>query len=343
MQQKILVTGGTGFLGSYLLRYLIHKGYRNITAIKRKTSSMALVEEVKDQIIWVEGDILDISFLQDVMEGAVQVYHCAALVSFDPKEAARMMQVNIEGTANVVNIALFHNIEKLVHISSIAALGMSKPRETQDEQTSWKEDKQTSNYAKSKYYSEMEVWRGIAEGLNAAILNPSIILGSGFWDRGTGKLINLYGTGFPFYSEGISGVVDVRDVARIAIELMNSTIHEERFIVNGENIAYQKLFTQITSIANVKKPSIKLNLLMKGIGWRLEWLKATLTGTTPTITKESLRSADSQTYYNNQKSIDTFDFKYTPIEETLKETIAQFKLAQEEGLKPMVLPLNGIR
>ncbi len=342
MQQKILVTGGTGFVGSYLLRYLVQKGYQHIIAIKRSTSSMALVETVKDKITWVEGDILDVVFLEEIMAGVEQVYHCAALVSFDPKGAAAMRQVNIEGTANIVNMALLHKVQKLVHISSIAALGMSKPGETQDEQTSWKEDKDTSNYAKSKYYSEMEVWRGIAEGLNAAILNPSIILGSGLWDSGTGTLFNLYATGFPFYSEGIGGVVDVRDVARMAIQLMNADIKEERFIVNGENISYQKLFTLIASSAQVKKPRVKLNRLLKGLGWRWEWLKASFTGATPSITKESLKSADNQTYYNNQKSIDVFSFEYTPIEETIRETVAQYKIAKEQGLKPMVLPLNKI-
>ncbi len=342
MHKKILVTGGTGFLGSYLLRYLIQKGYQNIVALKRSTSSMVLVEAVKDKITWVEGDVLDIGFLEEIMEGVQQVYHCAALVSFDPKAAATMMQVNIDGTANIVNMALLYKVDKLVHISSIAALGASKPGETQDEKTSWKEDKHTSNYAKSKYYSEMEVWRGIAEGLNAAIINPSLILGSGFWDRGTGTLFNLYATGFPFYSEGIGGMVDVRDVARIAIQLMDTEIKEERFIVSGENMAYQKLFTQIASIAEVKKPFIKINRLMKEVGWRLEWLKTAFTGATPTITKESLKSADNQTYYNNQKSIDTFDFEYTPIGDTLRETVVQFKLAKEQDLKPMVLPLNGI-
>jgi len=235
---------------------------------------------------------------------------------------------------------LFHNVKKLVHISSIAALGASKPGETQDEKTSWKETKDTSNYAKSKYYSEMEVWRGIAEGLNATILNPSLILGGGFWDSGTGTIFKLYASGFSFYSEGIGGVVDVRDVARMAIQVMESEINEERFIVSCENMAYKKLFVQIATLAKVKKPSIKINRLMKELGWRLEWLKSIFTGTTPTITKESLKSADNQTYYNNQKSIDILDFKYTPIEETLKETVAQFKLAK--ALEPMVLSLNKV-
>ena len=340
MNQKIFVTGGTGFVGSYLLRYLVQRGHQNILALKRSSSSMALVEAVKDKITWVEGDILDISFLEEIMEGVQQIYHCAALVSFDPREATKMMQINIEGTANIVNIALFHKVKKVVHISSIAALGNSKPGETQDEKTSWKDDKNTSNYAKSKYYAEMEVWRGIAEGLNAAILNPSLVLGAGFWDRGTGTIFKLYASGFPFYSEGIGGLVDVRDVARMAIQVMESEIQEERFIVSAENMVYKKLFTQIAILANVTKPFIKINRFMKEIGWRLDWLKTFFTGTTPTITKESLRSADNQTYYTNQKSLDILDFEYTPIEETLKETVKQIKLAK--SLEPMVLPLNKV-
>jgi len=223
--QKIFVTGGTGFVGSYLLRYLVQQGQEHIKAIKRANSSMALVESIKDKIQWVEGDILDVPFLEQEMEGITQVYHCAAVVSFEPKLAAEMREVNIEGTANMVNIA--------------------KPKEWQDENTKWKEDKNNSNYGKSKYRAEMEVWRGIMEGLNAAIICPSLILGSGFWNSGTGNIFRLYGNGFPFYAGGISGLVDVRDVAKAAIQLMESAIQEERFVVSGENLAYKDLFTQI--------------------------------------------------------------------------------------------------
>ena len=338
--QKIFVTGGTGFVGSYLLRYLVQQGHEHIKAVKRTNSSMALVESVKDKIEWVEGDILDIPFLEQEMEGITQVYHCAALVSFEPKAAAKMKTVNIEGTANMVNIALYHQIEKMVYISSVAALGTSKPKEWQDENTKWKEDKNNSNYGKSKYRAEMEVWRGIMEGLTAAIISPSLILGSGFWNSGTGNIFRLYGNGFPFYAGGISGLVDVRDVAKAAIQLMESAIQEERFVVSGENLAYKDLFTQIASAAGVKPPAYPVNSLLTGIGWRLEWLKSSLTGTPPTITKESARSAANQTYYRNQKSIDLLNFQYTPIAQTIQETVQQFKQAQQNGLSPMYLPLN---
>ena len=340
MQQKIFVTGGTGFLGAYLLRYLVAQGHQNILALKRVTSSMALIADIADKIEWVEGDVLDIPFLEDVMEGVQQVYHCAAIVSFDPKEAKKMMQVNVEGTANIVNVALYRKIDKLVHISSIAALGSSKPEEWQDEKTNWKEDKKNSNYAKSKYLSEMEVWRGIMEGLNAAILNPGLIIGSGFWEKGTGKIFNLYSDGFPFYSAGTVGIVDVRDVAKLAIQLMESDIKEERFIISSENMPYQTLFHQIATFAEAKPPSVKMTRWMTSIGWRLEWLRSALTGKSPTLTKETISSASNQTYYQNKKSIDTFDFQYTPIQQTIAETVQQYKEAKTNGLRPMVLPLT---
>ena len=338
--QEIFVTGGTGFVGSYLLRYLVQQGYQNIKAVKRANSSMALVESIKDKIQWVEGDILDVPFLEQAMEGINQVYHCAAVVSFEPKAAEKMKEVNIEGTANMVNLALHHQVAKMVYISSVAALGTSKPKEWQDEQTKWKEDKNNSNYSKSKYRAEMEVWRGIMEGLNAAIICPSLILGSGFWNSGTGNIFRLYGNGFPFYAAGIGGLVDVRDVAKAAIQLMESDIQEERFVVSGENLSYKDLFTQIAIAAGVKAPAYPVNSLLTGIGWRLEWLKSSLTRIPPTITKESARSAANQTYYSNQKSIDVLNFEYTPISQTIQETVKQFKEAQQNDLSPMFLPLN---
>lgn len=337
MESSIFVTGGTGFVGSYLLRYLVAKGYRDITALKRRNSSMALVEEVQDKINWVEGDILDVPFLEEVMADKKQVYHCAAMVSFDPADKEQLLQINVEGTANIVNIALYHSIKKLVHISSVAAIGKEKDDKRISEETKWKGQEGISNYAKSKYEAEMEVWRGIAEGLNAAILNPSLILGSGFWNRGTGAIFSLYGNGFPFYSEGVGGVVDVRDVAKFAIQLMESNIQEERFIISAKNIGYKTLFDQIATLAGKKSASIKMNPLMGKLGWRVEKIRSFLTGKKPTITKESIRSAAAKAYYTNQKSIDSLGCSYTPIEETIAATVQQYLKSKGQ---PVALPLN---
>ena len=186
---SILVTGGTGFVGSYLLRYLVQQGYTQIGAIKRPNSPMDLVEEIKDKIKWIEGDVLDIFSLEDALKGVQQLYHCAAVVSYSPKDFKQMMKVNVEGTANVVNLALEAGIKKMLYVSSIAALGKTEKTLWVDEQADWIPSKSNSQYSISKYLSEMEVWRGMAEGLRAAIVNPSVILGSGFWDAGTANFL----------------------------------------------------------------------------------------------------------------------------------------------------------
>lgn len=338
MQKKIFVTGGTGFVGSYLLRYLVQKGYKHIRALKRPSSKMDLVESIQAKIEWVEGDILDLPFLEEVMIGIDQVYHCAAMISFDPNDAAKMLQINEMGTENIVNTCLFLKVEKLIYISSIAAVGKEKYGKIITEKTAWQKDKTTSNYAYSKYAAEMQVWRGIAEGLAAVILNPSVILGSGFWDQGSTEIFKLYGKGFPFYSNGSNGFVDVRDVAQLAILAMESTISEQRFIINGANLPFRAVFNLISKKAKVKAPIWKITPLLAGIAWRLMWLLSKITDTSPTLTKESVQSALGKHQYSNQKSIATFEFTYTPIEQTITETVEQFLAAQGEEAR--VLPLN---
>src|SRR6185295_8650851 len=177
----ILVTGGTGFLGMQLLRELVKRGEK-VRAIKRSGSTSFLEEEFTRQIEWVEGDVLHIPALEEAMSDCEKVYHCAAVVSFLPKDHERIMKVNVEGTANVVNVALEKKIKKLVHVSSVAAIGSSRNDEVVNESTEWESG--NSNYALSKFLGEREVWRGIAEGLNAVIVNPSLIIGAGNWNEG---------------------------------------------------------------------------------------------------------------------------------------------------------------
>ncbi len=337
--KKVFVTGATGFLGSYLLRYLVKKNY-SVLALKRDTSSMALVESVKDKVDWLEGDILDTGLLMEAMQEVDQIYHCAAMISHDPRDVNLMTLINQEGTENIVDVALDSSIEKMVYVSSIAAIGRVKKQSNINEKNKWERSKLNSNYAISKYQAEQEVWRGIAEGLNAAIVNPSVILGSGFWDQGASKVFQQVWNNFKFYPKGTTGFVDVRDVARMMIDIMESPIKEERFIANGENLSYQNLYNEIANVLNKKAPSIKVNSLIQGIAWRLEWIKSRLFNSRPLITKETATHTAHSYFYQNQKSIDTLGFRYTPIQQTIAETGKQFLLAKQNNLNASFLPLN---
>lgn len=322
---KILITGGTGFLGSYVLRYLVEQGEK-VRAIRRSTSSMDLVKSIENQIEWIEGDILDVVSLEDAMEGIEQVFHCAAVVSFNPKEATWMKKVNAEGTANVVNMALRTGVKRLLHVSSIAAIGRTKHSENVTEKTKWERSPLNSNYAISKMMAEQEAWRGAAEGLEVVAVNPSVIMGSGRWKDGTGGFFNQVWNGLSFYPIGTTGFVDVRDVARAMILLMNSEIVDERYILNGENIAYETFLGWIAESLKKNKPSIKVNKFIQEVAWRLAWLLAKITGKKPFLTKETAHSASNTFFYHNDKFSAAFpDFQFTPIRKTIEETAQQYQ------------------
>lgn len=334
----ILVTGGTGFLGSYLVRLLVKKGYR-VRAIRRASSPMDLVQEVESQVEWMEADVTDIVALEDAFRGATHVMHCAAISSFHPRDAERLKKINVDGTTNVVNLALDFGIQKLIHVSSIAAFGRSKTRPRLDESSKWVQSKDNSRYAVSKYLSEQEVWRAHAEGLPVAIVNPAVILGSGFWDAGSPRFFSQIDKGLKFWPIGRTGFVDVRDVAQFMVHLLESDITGERYILNAQNASFRELFELISSALGAKMPPVKVTPLLAEIAWRVEWLKEKLLGAEPIVTKESALSSVSSFYYENAKSLSVFDFKYRPLEQTIQETAAQFLEAKKEGMQAKLLPL----
>ncbi len=322
--KNIFVTGGTGFVGSHLLRHLVDEGYRHIYATRRKESPMTLVDDIAGKINWLEGDILDVPFLEEAMGGMNYIFHCAGVVSFDTRDAKRLMAVNGTGTANVVNIALDVGVDKMIHVSSIAALGRSKTTKTVDENTAWVRSNYNTDYAISKYFGEMEVWRGIEEGLTAAIVNPAIILGHEILGRGTSKMLLHVKRGSKFYPPGGSGFVGVKDVVRFMVLLMDSDIVGERFLLSAEDLTYKTVFEMIAAALGQKPPVIQVNRLMTEIAWRVEWLRARLTGKSALITKQTARHSGRTFHYENAKSKSVFGFEYTPVQEVIGEMVKDF-------------------
>lgn len=324
----ILVTGGTGLVGSHLLQALAAEG-RQVRAIKRPSANTEMVRRVfklyskdpdKDfsQIEWVDADLMDIFSLEEAMEGVEEVYHCAALVSFLPDDRKKLLRYNTEGTANLVNAALEKKVRKLCHVSSIAALGRPENlSDLIDENLVWKTSMNNSNYAISKYGAEREVWRGTAEGLDAVIVNPSIILGVAGKSNGSSRIFNTVWKGLKFYPPGKNGFVDVRDVAKAMILLMNSDIRNERFILNADNIEYKKLFELIASAMGKPAPFIKVNPALSRLAWRLEKLRSMVTGIKPLITRETAHTTVQHYEYSNEKIKKELGFEFRPIEETI--------------------------
>ena len=324
----ILITGATGLVGSFLTLELLRTG-QDVRILKRPSSDPAMIwkvlrlytedpEELFSRIEWVEGDILDVFSLEDAMEGVEEVYHCAALVSFLPEDRKRLQYINTEGTANVVNAALARKVRKLCHVSSIAALG--RPEDNDDiirETLVWKASRHNSAYAVSKYGAEREVWRATAEGLDAVIVNPGIVLGVAGNNMGSSRIFNTVFEGLKFYPPGRNGFVDVRDVARAMVMIMQSDIRNERFILTSENLYYYDLFRMMADAMGKPAPAVRVGAVLSGLAWRLEKIRSMITGVKPLITPETAHTAVQHYTYSNEKIIETLGFEFTPIEETI--------------------------
>ncbi|GAA4314842.1 NAD-dependent epimerase/dehydratase family protein [Compostibacter hankyongensis] len=316
----ILVTGGTGFLGSALIQSLLETGQPLRCICRQKPADLSA--STAGGVDWRQGDLLDVDSLTAAMEGVDRVFHCAGMVSFQPGDRDRMQAVNVSGTANVVNTALVCGIKKLMHVSSVAAIGRAVSGKTINEHCKWEDSPHNAAYAKSKYLAEMEVWRGIGEGLNAVIVNPSVILGpAGDWRSGSAALVQNAFDEFPWYTCGINGFVDLRDVVRAMLLLMDSGITAERFILNGDNWSYRQLFTAMAQALGKQPPSREAKPWMGALVWRWEKIKSLFTGSAPLLTRETAHTAQLKVYYDNSK-IQQFlpDFRFTPLEETVRYT-----------------------
>ncbi|MBU6219798.1 MAG: NAD-dependent epimerase/dehydratase family protein [Bacteroidetes bacterium] len=336
--KRILVTGGTGFLGSYLLRFLVQHGYTNIRAIKRKNSSLDLVGDIANQIDWVEGELTDWFFLSDCFEDIDWVFHVAALVSFDARDYKDMQLINVRVTADLVNLSLDNHIKKFCFVSSIAALGRSKVGETLDESAVWKHSPYNSRYGMSKFLGEQEVWRGMAEGLSAVIVNPGMILGSGRWNEGTSRFFSLIDNGFPFIPNGAATWVDVRDVVSAMYQLMISDIHSERFILVAGIQSYNDFFKTAASALGKKISWIALPSFIQSLILPFAWLVARLSGNRPFITRESLRLSKNSFFYKTDKSLTIPGFnKYLTVHQSILDTVSAY---QQEKKNNIFSPLN---
>jgi dihydroflavonol-4-reductase len=324
----ILVTGGTGLVGSHLLLHLIENGenvraiYRKLVTIEKTKSLFSLFDKASlfEKIDWIQADIIDIPSLEIAFESVEYVYHCAALISFDPKDEAILRKTNIEGTANIVNFCIAKKVKKICFVSSIAALGdLTANEKLITEKTEWNPEKPHSDYAISKYGAEMEIWRGQQEGLNSIIVNPGVILGPRIWEQGSGIIFKKIEKEFPFYTKGTTGFIAVTDVVRIAVKLMKSELKNERFTLISQNIVFQDLFNSIADALKVKRPFIYVNPLWTSFLGRMDWFVSTVFRTKRKLDRATAIASHSENLYSNDKITRTLETDFLDIHQYIKE------------------------
>lgn len=332
----VLVTGANGLLGSYLVKELIRRGER-VRGLRRTTSDMSLLAGYVDRIEWAEGDVRDIYSLEEAMQGVDRVYHVAAMISMQPRDLQQMLNVNTEGTANVVNAALGSGVAKLLYVSSVAAFGRPERADRIiDENLDVKDSKDNFAYYKSKLFAEREVWRGIAEGLNAVIINPSTILGGGFWNIPPNGIFSHVYSGLPFYTTGVNGFVDVRDVVEVAIRLMDLDITSEKFIVSAENASFRDVMWMAADAMKVRRPYIHSGKVLGSLAWRFEAVKSLFAKPSNIITHDSVEIGQNDFYYSNEKVKKALGFTFRPLRETINDVAALY-LQSRADHKPFAI------
>jgi nucleoside-diphosphate-sugar epimerase len=319
----ILLTGATGIIGHFIAENLLRDGHK-VRALRRQNSNITRLGEHQN-LEWAEADVEDLPALKKAFEGVEYVLHCAAVVSFHQEDKKKMMDVNISGTANMINLALEHKVKKFVHLSSVAALGRKEGALVIDETTKWEESKNNSNYAKSKNMGELEVWRGQEEGLNTVILNPSIVLGPGDWNTSSMQIFKYVSQGRKFYPNGEMNYVDVRDVTDICTKMLFNDISGERFILNAGKVYYKNVFELIGQYLNKPAPRYRVSYALLNFAYVFDTIRSSLTRQKAIITKESLRLSKMSFYFSSDKITEALDFKFKTLEDSISWTCNELK------------------
>jgi nucleoside-diphosphate-sugar epimerase len=312
----IAVTGANGLLGSYIVRQLLFEN-RKFIALKRKNSDLSLLQDVNSKIKWVDADVVDPIQLEDAFENITQVIHAAAIVSFNPRLSKKLYEVNVTGTRNVVNACLARGVKKLIHISSVAALGRLKGQTNIDEDHKWVDNPLNSTYAETKYMAELEVYRGHEEGLDTVLINPSVILAAADWTKSSAKLFKYVWDEKRFYADRDLNFVDVRDVAKATVKFLDLSTPGQRYILNAGSVSLFDFFSSVAKRFKTKPPGIKVNQTMLNLIASFEAVRSWITHNEPLITRETARQAGTYFTYNNKKIINQLNFEFQSIDETL--------------------------
>lgn len=312
----IAITGANGLLGNFIVRRFLAENL-SVVALKRQHSDTGFLTDLSAKLEWRDADVTNSLTLADALKGADTVIHAAAIVSFDPRRKEKIFETNVIGTQHVVNACLDLGVKRLLLVSSVAALGRNKLQVEINEENKWVDSDLNSDYAKSKYLAELEVYRGKEEGLTISIVNPSVILAPANADKSSAQLFKYVASGKKFYSDAVINYVDARDVADLIFRIYTNPSAGEKFIANAGSIEMKELLLRIAIRLNKKAPSIKINQKLIGLAARLEELRCRITGQEALISRQSVKMSAEKFFYQNSKSIRLLDMKYRALEETL--------------------------
>lgn len=330
----IFITGANGLVGSFIAKELLKEGH-SVLALKRKNSDLSLLGEARDQIEWVEGDVFDLPLLENCISRVSHIVHCAAVISFHSGEKDLMYQTNVEGTRNLVDISLKYQrqIQKFLFVSSVAAIGRGKEQVALNEESKWEENEDNSHYAKSKHLAEQEVWRSDAEGLKTVIINPSVVLGPGDWEKSSIRIFQYVWKERPFYPLGSMNYVDVRDVADLAATLLLDDTSAERFILNAGTLPFREFMDKTADQFSKRKPYLALKPWLTALAWRFLYLLSLFTRQTPFVTRESARLSAKKYIFENLKIKNRYNYSFRELDETIawtcRELIKKYSLSEK--------------
>ena len=330
----ILVTGGTGLVGSHLLVRLAQENepiraiYRTLESIEKTKKVFSyytnIAKDLFNNIEWVQANITDVPSMIPAFKDVKKVYHCAAVISFDPADYRTMRKVNIHGTAIIANLAIDAKVEKLCFVSSIATIGDDPKKEFANEENDWVGNEKNNGYAITKYGAETEVWRASQEGVDVVIVNPGVILGSGFWTTGSGKMFSQIDKEFSYYSNGVTGFVGVKDVVGCMVQLMQSNCKNQRFILVSENKSFKEVLFSIAEALGKKKPTRCVQPWQASLFWRWEWLVSKITSRKIRMSKYTAKTLFRKTYYSSEKCKIQLEVTFKSVEEVIKQVSKEY-------------------
>ena len=329
-QTENIVIGANGLVGSHVLIQLLLQN-RMVTATSRTGKASPLIidllnwynvplEKYSELVQWKTLDITDIFSIEEIISSNSVVYHCAGLVSFSESHKDELERINVDGTANLVNVCTSLNILKFVYVSSVSTLSVKENTNVLNEESFWKTSGRESNYARSKYKAEMEVWRGVEEGLNVVIVNPTIIIGPHNFSQGSVQLIEAVANGLKFFPSGATGFVDADDLANVLIKLADSDITEERFVINNVNLSYRDFLSKVAVALQVNSPRIRVTNWMASLAWRIDKVRTSLFNKKPLVTKETAYASAQSVEYDTRKLSKYIHHAFTPIEGMITNT-----------------------